>query len=407
MNSRKRRLESWADVEELVELREPETRELEFKQMLPQREGKFEKYELRKDAVAMANGGGGSIVFGIEDLDDRAASVRPLFELDRDVDRVRGTLAENIEPPLDYEVRPLRQDDQHGMRSGIIELIVGAGALRALEKEKGLPREFWTRRDTSVRAMSHLEISDSLRAPIVGHVPFGRGAGPLQHHLSALAIWEMRAIERPRSDVFREANPETFSRYFEQTLALASRSGEADEVVDEMGYLWETRITDAVRFGGYLRNFRAAADYFTALQTPDISDQVNPHGKRVFGRILELGFAFSYQANRRLKGAELLVALGAGLLGNALHYAELMGAPSAAAEARERLVSQSKFYKGELFDCFEYALALGAAARGPAYPLTPRLVEEAERGAPGETLFRMLRDTEEKQDSDSSRVPTA
>ena len=88
---------------------------------------------------------------------------------------------------------------------------------------------------------------------------------------------------------------------------MVSRSGETDTAIEEMAHLWALSLEDAVRWGGYLRNYRAVAQYFTVFRSPRVNavDDFDV-ARRLFDHVVELGFLFSYEGNRRLKDAELL-----------------------------------------------------------------------------------------------------
>lgn len=337
----------------------------------------------------MANGGGGSLVYGVDAPGERVLELPMLSDVKQVASVLRNALMMNIEPPLDFRVHIIHEDDDEARSSGVIEVAIAGGGVRALEFRRDGSREFWTRVDASNRAMTAFEISDGIRrAP--GHP--SRGQEQLSSRLAALAVWEMRRLPVPEREHFREPNEARFVRYFDETEALLRHSGEAAPVTEELGYAWELRFTDAIQFGGFLSNYRVAADRFQALLSPyigDTEDGSNSAALSIFERVLEFGHMLSYQGNRRLEGAEYVVALGARVMGYALMYATRFGATNAAREAQQTLTDQAAYYRGELFECFEWALEFGGTG-GERGARMPPLLVTAEEDADGDLVFAPL-----------------
>lgn len=412
MATPKRRLRTWPDVLALVETRTPEASDLDFKRVLPQRSGEDGHYEIRKDAVAIANAGGGSLIYGIDaPSGERATGLHVLADAERTASVLRNALSRSIDIALEYEVFVLHEGDEEKNPKGVVEVSIRGGPPRAVERNRESAMEFWRRRDTSNRPMTAHEISEGFRrAPM----ELSRRNNPIAAQLTAFAIWEMRRLPPPPHNPFSEPDEERFVSYFDQTEALVRHSGEAEE---ELGYLWEHKFTDAVRSGGYLRNYRTAAQRFEGLLSPSIrhseDEGSNVVAHQLFQRVVEFGHMLSYQGNRRMEDAELLIALGAKVMGHALMYATRFNAPDAARKAGEILNEQATHYahSPKLREVFTWARRYGESA-GDARQRDPLLLEAADEHASGSIYFAPLglttkRALTELRASRKSRADTA
>lgn len=390
MATQKRRLRTWRDVLELVEDQTPEASDLDFKRALPQAPDQVRNYELRKDAVAIANAGGGSLVYGVDaPSGERVTGLHLLADAEQAASILRNVLSGSIDMPLEYEVFVLHEADNEEAAKGVVEVLIRGGPPRAVERSREGSMEFWKRRDTSNRPMTAHEVSEGFRRATTELSP---RSNPLTSQLAAFAIWEMRRLPAPRRDAFREPDEERFVRYFDETEALVRNSGEAEEAAEERGYLLELKFTDAVQRGGYLYNYRTAAQRFEGLLSPSIRHAEDEPSRAValelFRRVVEFGQMLSYQGNRRMEDAELLIALGAKVMGHALMYATRFNAPDAARQARESLAEQATYYsrKRRLREVFAWARCYGDSA-GDAGRRVPLLLEAAEEHASGGIYF--------------------
>lgn len=95
----------YADLERLVRVRERESRRLEFKSALHLQVPK-QKEEAGKDIAAMANGGGGILIYGIaEEMDDGVKVAKELSPLPADISEdLDQVLSSRISPRVEYQL---------------------------------------------------------------------------------------------------------------------------------------------------------------------------------------------------------------------------------------------------------------------------------------------------------------
>lgn len=137
-----------------------ESQRLEFKQSPPDSWSDSERAELRKDAVAMANGGGGIIIYGLsENEQGRACSICPLADATSLKSRIESILISNIEPPfrkIGIRILDVKGDD-------VILLKVDAPDSPPNCVCNGeWNRRYPIRQGRDTRPMSHGEIRDAL-----------------------------------------------------------------------------------------------------------------------------------------------------------------------------------------------------------------------------------------------------
>ncbi len=101
------KVESLADLERLVTERVQKSAQVEFKRQLPE-SGKND--DLAKDLAAMANSGGGVILYGVEETGGSASGLTP-FNLDGAVERVTLVATTIDEPPALQSVVRIPEGD--------------------------------------------------------------------------------------------------------------------------------------------------------------------------------------------------------------------------------------------------------------------------------------------------------
>jgi hypothetical protein len=147
-----------ADLQRLCDESQRETQRLEFKRELRLGTNQ-EKREAERDAMAMANGGGGVIVYGIEEaaLDDggtAASELRPLADGSL-YERFNSLLDDRGEPRLSFDLYPV-----DGSTEGIFLVLDIAGRRRPHRAHDG---RYYGRRGTSARHMTEAEVADAYR----------------------------------------------------------------------------------------------------------------------------------------------------------------------------------------------------------------------------------------------------
>lgn len=362
------RRRNWADVERLVSSGEPETVVLEFKGSLTD-----DVHEIRRDACAMANAGGGVIVYGIQDAEDRAAGFAPI-DSKRVSDRLRETLAKKVEPPLRYETVPLCALDETG-REVVVLRVQGHGQIHAVEISPGR-LEFWQRRDTSKREMNYGQIKRGL-----GFDYQDSNDGFFQQQIDALAAWELRSLA---TRIKFRSPPNLFTEYLNTVESILRKAGNSARATLEAGWLLETTLTDEISRGGLLGNYRLAAGAFINL-LPGIASlakadaNANAPASQTFDCVVRFGEMLSYEGNRKLGSDQLLIALGASVMGQALRESFRARALQAQRRALKTLEEQAQHYSGELADCFAWARedALTLRDNGLVYPSILRRMENA------------------------------
>lgn len=80
----------------LIDSHEPESQHLEFKELLVDS-------EIAHDVTAMANGGGGVVIYGIKDIGDSAGGHAPV-KLEGLADKVTQKIRDLVEPRLRIDV---------------------------------------------------------------------------------------------------------------------------------------------------------------------------------------------------------------------------------------------------------------------------------------------------------------
>lgn len=150
---------TWEDVEDLVRARTEESGFLDFKEQLPT--GADDGYrETARDISAFANVGGGLIVFGIAEDDDRASAICPvpLGEKFESMLKAINTFLFPVSPGIQWCL--LRKDDQaEGV--AILEIPASSLAPHAVREKNGW--SYWRRSGRSKHLMDEAEIERTYR----------------------------------------------------------------------------------------------------------------------------------------------------------------------------------------------------------------------------------------------------
>jgi hypothetical protein len=155
---------SWTedDLEELCQLRRREDSRLEFKREL-NLESDGQKAEAERDALGMANGGGGYIIYGIAEaeLDDGSTAADELTPIEDGAlyDRLNNVLDSRGEPSLPFELH--RIEAGNGGWFFILEV------LPHLRPHRGSDGRYRLRRNARVRLMSEPEVAEAYRERLV------------------------------------------------------------------------------------------------------------------------------------------------------------------------------------------------------------------------------------------------
>lgn len=151
---------SAADLEALVTARQEETRQLEFKQQLNLGNDK-ERSEAAKDISAMANGGGGRVVYGISEKDDgsgRKIASQVMGMTDGGLrDRLASVLASSVRPPVDCELwRVELPGPPDGLHCLVVEVEPNPYVLHMVEAYGEY--KYYNRADAAARPMTEDDV---------------------------------------------------------------------------------------------------------------------------------------------------------------------------------------------------------------------------------------------------------
>jgi hypothetical protein len=146
-----------ADLQLLCDERQRELQRLEFKRELLLDTGD-QRREVEKDALAMANAGGGVIVYGIEEapLPDGGSAASALRPLEGDLyERLNSLLDDRGSPRLSFDLYPVEAS------AGGIYLVLDIGGPRRPHMTND--GRYFGRRGTSSRRMTEAEVAETYR----------------------------------------------------------------------------------------------------------------------------------------------------------------------------------------------------------------------------------------------------
>lgn len=206
-----------SEIEEILSLQIEEGQQVEFKREPPPNWNDAAKREFRKDVVAMANGGGGIIVYGVnEDGHGRPVSLVPASDSYSSDEIMSSLIVDKIEPRLqDAVVRRI------GLSSGdIIVVRIGAPSRRPVCVLEGERRAFPVRQDRLTRPMTYEEIQSEFQdgkalreiAALRGFMernlqsPSPQDALPASTQISLLEYTDGEALARRLLDDFVETH---------------------------------------------------------------------------------------------------------------------------------------------------------------------------------------------------------
>jgi Putative DNA-binding domain len=147
------------EIKRIVEDRVRESRVLDFKQALALDEPK-QRADVLSDLSGMANGGGGTVIYGIAESKDPSGAgiadrITPLVERSL-VGRVLDILRDTIQPPLVLNLHEVDVKDGYVL---VVELLPGSLGPHMVETAKEC--RYYTRTQTSIVRMSEQQVRDA------------------------------------------------------------------------------------------------------------------------------------------------------------------------------------------------------------------------------------------------------
>ena len=139
----------------LVDDRVAEHQRLDFKRELPG-DTKDSRREHARDVAAMANGGGGLLIFGVAEEDDAAAEITPV-PLGDEVTRLRQVTNSLLEPYLHLEIEEVEVGDDPGQ--GVIVVSVPSSARRPFAVVEGSRLGYFRRTGRNRHPMDEAEVA--------------------------------------------------------------------------------------------------------------------------------------------------------------------------------------------------------------------------------------------------------
>jgi hypothetical protein len=188
---------TWSGLLELVSDEVAESADLDFKRdayadaRKPLEKREEDKDELRRDAAAFANSGGGVLLIGVaEDAQGRVGSVPGIEAAAAHENFVREVLSRFIEPPFAMSAIKVSTvfNPQQASRGGVVVEIAACeqGLPHAVHGRGGNdPLDFWIRTDKSKRRMTYLQLRAMFRSD---------AGGLVQQSIDAQAIAEIHKI---------------------------------------------------------------------------------------------------------------------------------------------------------------------------------------------------------------------
>ncbi|MCH8822840.1 MAG: ATP-binding protein [Planctomycetes bacterium] len=155
------------DISNLVSCAAQEDQNLEFKRNVLEDSTNPAKTELRKDISGLANGGGGTLIIGVdEDKDSRACFIYGIVDAVERMKRIEAVLMDCIDPPLKgLVVRCMSVDDKD-----VIIIRVESPDLPPHCIQTGQwKRRFPIRQGRSIRPLTMLEIRQSMLGDRLAH----------------------------------------------------------------------------------------------------------------------------------------------------------------------------------------------------------------------------------------------
>lgn len=158
---------TWDDIKALAASGAVEDAMLEFKGLLPEKNGKahpwydgrdqitdFTRGELAAEVVALANAYGGRLIIGIAETQDRprkAASVAPLPRCEKFAEQFEQALRSIVDPPIGgFQIKAVRDPETEGTGA----LIIAVPASDLAPHGIGRPPAAYVRRGTSCEPMT-------------------------------------------------------------------------------------------------------------------------------------------------------------------------------------------------------------------------------------------------------------
>ncbi len=168
-------IRSWERVESLVANKIPETSALDYKEKLTLGT-RSERVEMLKDLSGMGNGGGGTVVFGIEEREDGiAAAIRPLTDR-ATVGRLEDVVRDAVRPPLLVDLRVLEGSGGFVLVAEILRSPLGPYMVEAYDQ-----RRYFVRIGRSTAPMTEQQVRDAYL--LAARAREGRPETWEKHHL--------------------------------------------------------------------------------------------------------------------------------------------------------------------------------------------------------------------------------
>jgi hypothetical protein len=152
-------MHSAASLEGLVADHIPESQVLEYKSAL-ELDTRSEKGELLKDLTGMGNGGGGSVLFGVDEDDEGRGTAQDLTPLTDATlgGRVENVVRAGVQPPLLYELRAIQVAEGVVIEASIEPSPLGPYMVGSYGDTEG---RYFKRHGTNVDQMSEQEVRDA------------------------------------------------------------------------------------------------------------------------------------------------------------------------------------------------------------------------------------------------------
>ena len=146
------------DIENLINDQEPESKSLEYKGEM---ENKEEKNTIIKAVCGFANANGGLFIYGLEEDENKNPIINKGISLegtswDEKKRSILSTIEMNIEPRVNVEIKEIELEDNHVLI--LIKVPKSWDAPHCIKKNNGKNRSFYIRRDGSTDPMEFEEI---------------------------------------------------------------------------------------------------------------------------------------------------------------------------------------------------------------------------------------------------------
>jgi hypothetical protein len=143
------------ELQNYIDTSTEENTHLEFKNGAALKTTDAGKKEIAKDVAAMANADGGTIVFGLSEKNHKASEFSPVEGNTFSKEWLDQVIQSNIDRVPDYEIIPLRLDDDINRSIYVIRIKRSSNAPHLTSVR------FFRRQNTTIRLMEEYEIRDA------------------------------------------------------------------------------------------------------------------------------------------------------------------------------------------------------------------------------------------------------